>query len=57
MPLVKIYLKRRQIIDKKSIVHNLRNIMQKVLNVPKQDVLTIQVVLKRNILLNVVELE
>ncbi|MGQ4668470.1 tautomerase family protein [Metabacillus halosaccharovorans] len=37
MPLVKIYLKSRKDIDKKSIAHNLRKIMQNVLNVPQQD--------------------
>ncbi|WP_088103168.1 tautomerase family protein [Halalkalibacter urbisdiaboli] len=37
MPLVKVFLKNRQGIDKRGIALNLRNIMQNVLNVPKQD--------------------
>jgi phenylpyruvate tautomerase PptA (4-oxalocrotonate tautomerase family) len=37
MPLVKVYLKNREGIDKKGIALSLRTIMQNVLNVPLQD--------------------
>ncbi|WP_175639156.1 tautomerase family protein [Metabacillus schmidteae] len=37
MPLVKVYLKNREDIDKHGIANSLRNIMQKILHVPVQD--------------------
>ncbi len=37
MPLVKVYMKSRQDIDKKGIAHSLRDKLQTILKVPKQD--------------------